>query len=369
MDLMKRGIYLLPIAFVLAAGMPGATAATPKKAKPAVKPMVKNQTKGQGQMTGANGEFGEVYTLTSGFNFEILSASYSLDPFVAYETLSANTNQKLVVINIAVKNSTAADNWFSTADMFTFVDSKGALYPTGTFSQASNPTGESLTLRPGQGVGQPSLNDPVRVAAVIPGDARIVKIMVNYGRKGRDEKVVRYFVSGATAAEAGEAGDPKNVIAPLSDDARDPADPSGATALAKGKGIMGQYQPSGVFDLRLDDFAYSADAVISGNPPDAGKQYAIATITAKSLVKREQSVFDITGGDFPLFEITDADGERYKPVDYRKAKRDEAAEHTFQQGDEYTMRIVFSLPSDAKAKTLTLGVGGSRVWNFDVSGK
>jgi hypothetical protein len=56
------------------------------------------------------------------------------------------------------------------------------------------------------------------------------------------------------------------------------------------------------------------------------------------------------------------------PTAYRKANRDESAEHEFKRGDEYTFRIIFTLPADAKAKKLVLGAGGSRKWAYDVAG-
>lgn len=364
---MTRVSTLFSLAAVLVCATASHSAPATKKPKPTVKPPVKNETKGQGQMAGLNGEFGQVYTLDDGFNFEILGAHYTLEPFLAYETQQAGTDKKIVVIDIAMKNATASDNWLDPADIFTLVDAKGQLYPTGTVALTSKSSEASFTLRPGQGVGQPALNDPLRAAVVVPGDARIVKIMLNHGRKGHDEKVIRYYVAGATAAEAGEAGDPKNVITPLPDDVRDTSDPSGAIALVQGKGTLGVYKPSGAFAIRLDSFSYSTDPLLNGAAPDEGKQYAIATITAKSLVRQDLSVYDVTGGDDPLYEITDADGERYKPVGYRKAKRDEDPDHTFKQGDEYTMRIIFAMPKDAKAKTLTLGAGNSRVWSYDVS--
>src|SRR5207253_752830 len=109
----------------------------------------------------------------------------------------------------------------------------------------------SFTLRPGQGLGQPELKDPLRVAFSIPMKARITKIMVNKARLGKNEEVLRYYVAGATKEEAGEPGDPKNVIAALPEGVKDPADKSGAVPLEEGKGSMGAYLTSGSFGLKL----------------------------------------------------------------------------------------------------------------------
>ena len=48
------------------------------------KPPQKNTTKTQGQLAGANGQFGVVYSLKNNFNFNILRAWYTLDPFIGH---------------------------------------------------------------------------------------------------------------------------------------------------------------------------------------------------------------------------------------------------------------------------------------------
>ena len=56
------------------------------------------------------------------------------------------------------------------------------------------------------------------------------------------------------------------------------------------------------------------------------------------------------------------------PPALRKAKRDETPEHEFKRGDEYTFRVIFTLPADTGATKLVLGAGGARKWAYDVSG-
>lgn len=361
---MHRSFRLLPLTAALLVAV-GATHAAPTK-KPAKRAPAPNQVKGQGQMVGANGQFGQVYTLDNGFNFEVLSGRYSVEPFVAYETLAAHSDQKLVVLDLAIKNVNDGDNFFDSQDLFTLVDAQGQLYTGGTIALTSQGDKEaSFTLRPGQGLGQPALHDPLRFGILVPAKARIVKIMLNHGRKGRDEKTIRYYVAGATAAEAGEAGDPKNVLAALPDGVRDPSDPSGAVALDQGKGAKGAFLPSGAYGIRFESLTYTSDPIFNGNAPDEGKKYAVLTVTAKNLTAKEQGIFDLEGGDSPLYEITDTDGASYKPVGYRKPRLDEDADHTFKPGDEYTFRIIFQVPKDVKIKTLVLGASGSRTWVFE----
>lgn len=361
--------YFVPLfALPLVCGMTVSAFAQAKKpAAPPKKPPVKNEVKGQGQLSGVYGTFGTTYSLQNNFNVTLLSAHYTEDVFAAYTTLAPATDEKIFVLEFALKNVSQSDNFFDAASFITLVDEKGTLYPDGSYRLRSNgEEDKSINLKPGQGVGQPNLKDPLEVAFKLPRKVRIVKIMINQGRLGKAEKVLRFPVAGATKEEAGEDGDPKNVIAPLPENVRDDGDKSGAVGLAVGKGKIGEYVPSSVFQLRLDNVAASSEA-IGETAPDEGKKWVIATVTAKSFVAREYSMFDVTGGDFPLHELTDGDGECYKPVFYRKAKKAEDAEHTFKKDDEYTFRIVFAVPKDAAMKTLVLGAGNSRKWSYDVS--
>ncbi len=366
--MMRRFSSATPVICMAVAAM-----AVPVLAQSKAKPRVParpapNVVKGQGQLVGGSGQFGTVYSLQNGFNFEILSARYTLEPFLAYEALIAHEDQKLLVAEVAIKNVQKSDNFWNMEGLFTLVDEKGQLYPGGELALQSNPKGSaSPTLRPGQGFGQPALKDPLRVAWVVPAKARIVKIMVNTGRFAQNEKVFRYYVAGTTKAEAGEEWNPKNVIAPLPAEAQEPGDKTGAVAADAARGTLGTYVPSGYFALRLDSLAFTSEP-LNGNPPEDGKKFAVATVTVKNLTGNTLTMFDAEGGDNPLHELTDSDGERRRPLMYRKAKRDEEPEHEFKQGDEYTFRIVFAVPKDAGAKTLVLGTGGARKWSYDVSG-
>jgi hypothetical protein len=320
-------------------------------------------------MSGGFGRFGTVYTLKDQMNYEILSAGYTLDPFIAYWPQRVKTGEKFLVLHIAVKNARPDRQPYMDGNGFyTLVDSHGQTYvspPTAELASAGLKD-FGTELNPGQGMGQPALHDPLTEAFELPGNARIVKIIVNQSVLGMSGDVLRYYIAGATKDEAGEPGDPKNVIAGVQVGARDPSDPSGATVLDPGNAKLGAYVPSGNFYIRLDKFEYSTTTTDGGSLPRAGKKYAIATVTVKTGITRV-SMFDVAGGDFPLHRVLTADGDRIKPDDYLKATSDKSAEHAFEPGDEYTFRIIFSIDSSTSVKTLTLGTGGASAWNYDVS--
>ena len=175
--------------------------------------------------------------------------------------------------------------------------------------------------------------------------------------------MLRYYIAGATTDNAGEPGDPRNVIASLPANVKDTSDPSGSTLLDPGNGTLGVYEPSGSFYIKLDKFEYSTTVTDGGKQPSAGQQFAIATVTVKSPFIRV-SINDVEGGDY---QVLTADDDRIKPNDFLKATSDKAAEHVFVPGDEYTFRILFNIDSSTTVKTLTLGTGGSADWNYDVS--
>ena len=75
------------------------------KKPPAKKPDDGGQSRGTKQVAGGDGIFGVVYTLNSGFNFTILSVRYTLEPHNDYNGTMAKSDEKLVRITVAIKNS------------------------------------------------------------------------------------------------------------------------------------------------------------------------------------------------------------------------------------------------------------------------
>jgi hypothetical protein len=360
----KQWVCVLFMIGVAVSTVCAAIGQTKKKPAPQ-KPTPKNESKGQGQLAGGNGQFGVVYTLSDKLNFAILSAKYTLEPFNAYALTYPATDEKLLVLDLAVKNASTSDYFLNTDSFFTLVDAQGGLIPGGALALKSKGVAEaSFNLRPGQGLGQPELKDPLQIAFKVPAKSRIVKIMLNKARLGKQEEVLRYFVAGATKAEAGEVGDPRNTIVPLNETVRDPKDPSGAIPLAEGKGVAGVFVPSGPYAIRLDRFTFSTDK-FRDNDPEEGKKFAIATVTVKNLSDRDQTFFDLSGGDTPLHQIIDSSGDRTKPYAYAKAKIDDDAGHEFNPGDEYSFRIVFAMPKAETVKRLILGAGNYRQWAYD----
>src|SRR5437763_254947 len=71
-----------------------------------------NVVKGQKQMAGGPGVFGTVYPLNDGFNFEVIKARYSVEPYNAYETEIAKSDEKFLILTVAIKNASPEDKFF-----------------------------------------------------------------------------------------------------------------------------------------------------------------------------------------------------------------------------------------------------------------
>lgn len=346
------------------------SAQTRIKTKTPAKPPV-NETRGQGQMQSVNGQFGTIYTLQDNFNFEILSSRYTMEEPLDYNGNQPGPEGKLLVIRYAVKNANPKEAGFAAGDLFTAVDDKGHLYNSNvsTLQSRHGALQNFLRLNPGQGAGQPTLNDPLEANIVLPADARIIKIFVNRGRAGKAEKIIRYYVAGATKAEAGENGDPKNSISPLPVDVHDPSDKTGAVALKAGKGEIGKVEPSNLMRFKVNTVTASTTETLNGKTPPVGKQFVIVSVTITTLLAKGYGNFAWPGGGGAFAEIQDTDGEKY-PADggARKPSQDERTDRAVKAGEEYTYRVFFAVPKDAALKTLTFGGEKGRKWTYDISG-
>ena len=355
---------LLSLLALSAIAAPPVAPKKPPVKKPVAKPPVKkpgDESRGTMQVAGGDGIFGTVYTLNDGSNFTILSAKYTIEPHTDYSGTMAGKEEKLVWITFAVKNSEKDKDISAGGLDVTLVDDSNQNYSvgSGTVSLASQGSKElSMTLKPGQGIGQDPVKDELSCAIAVPAKAKIVKIILNQGRKNvASEKVVRYNIAGNVG------GSPKNIIAPLPKYAADPTDPTGATLANPATAVLGKYYPDGYFAVRLDKFELSDDTLYEKEKPEDGKTYAIFTFTAKNIYGKKITTFELAAGQDAEVFIRDADNEKYKVAGdpgyaFRKAKRDEHLDSTeVEVGEEISYRYFFLIPKDTKPASITFGQG------------
>lgn len=354
----KHAEYRL-LSLVLAFSLVPALAAPVPKKKPAPKVPPGDVSRGAHQLAGGDGVFGTVYTLQNEFNYEILSARYTIEPHNDYSGTQADRDGKLVWITFAIKNSdrTEARAWPGTE--VTLIDDNNQNYTSGSGQTmlASQGSKESFgNLLPGQGLGQDPVKDELSIAIPVPGKAKIVKILLSTGRKNvPGEKVVRYGIAG------NPGGSPKNVIKPLAKYAADPTDPTGATLAIPGSVIAGKYYPDGGFAVRFDTLTTTTEPIYDKTPPTDGNVYVVANMTGKNIFSRKASTFDFYASQSDEITVRDSDGEKYRVFGdagyaFRHPKRDEALQSTeIEVGEEFHFRYIFMLPKNAKPASITFG--------------
>lgn len=323
----------------------------------------KNQTKGTTQVAGGYVKFGETYSLKGGANFAILKAAYTLDSFPSYGALANSATEKLLVVDVAVKNwQKDADLDFNQAggDFMTVFDAAGNKYTGEAQLKSHGVQNTYLTLKPGQGVGQPALGDPYRVAFKLPLDAEVTKIMINQPRVGKNEEVLRYVIAGADSE-----ADPANVIAPLPPIARDPANKAGAVALKEGKGTLNAILPAGPFTYQVTKIEPNVPSLGEKYTPEEGHRYVVVTLKVTNVDLRDQAAYDSWPHDT---YVVDADGDKHAITATIKATSDEdATADSMSPGTSKTVRLLIEIGSSAP-QSLVLA-GSYYPWKFDLTAK
>ena len=355
---------------MVAIGIIGLAVLTPqaqaaqKKKKPVVKQTQKNETKGQGQLSGGLVKFGEVYSLKGGLNFEILKARYSVEPFYSYENETAHADKKFVILDLAVKNATPSNN-----DHFppiTLIDSNGEKYEMGSGMLTLSSKGIAsfyLNLKPGQGYGQPDLHDPLQVGFLVPLDAKITKIMIGQPRLNKNEEVLRYLMAGSD-----KEADAANVIAPLPKTVADPSDESGAKAMPVGKVAIGDSFTTYFSSFKVTGITTTTEPLRSGVSPEEGKQFVIVSVSMKMIGKKNMGMFYCL--DKEATTLKDEDGDKASLFGIIKASSGDelqTSDRRFDPGEEINFRLVFQISAKAKPASMNIVAGSGYPWQVSLS--
>ncbi len=334
---------------------PAAKKAPAKKPAPTTKPTASKTgliVLGTKQLPGDFGQFGQTYTVgrQEPINITLRSAEYTTARFnIDTNAHIPSSEQKLLVLHYTLHNPNPSEQkvyWGSLK--FTAVDSKDVNHE---FIQGITREGTTeavdLLLKPAQKL-------EVQSAILVPAAGVIPKLIL---QREEGAPVVRYDLRGK--------------VKPLPAPFADPADPSGATALAVAPAQVGTYYPCGNFDIKLDEVAYTRAPLgvgESAQAPEDGKRYVTLTFTFRNATNSEQRYYWATF----VPELVDSDGEKAEyPQILLKPKRNESAEGHVKPGEEARARIFFTLPDDAAARTLTLaeelGNDPTHRYSFDLS--
>jgi hypothetical protein len=334
--MMKRMV----LTFLILLGNNMAYAQPVKKA--ALKPSPERGVRGATPLAGDIGQLGVTYTLPeSPWNFTLKSAEFSVGRIVIGSNIYApQADQKLLVLRYTVQNSSTDGHGVSYNTIhFTVVD------PTNVNRDGIDDGGNAAThatvdqnLLPGQKV-------DVYTAVIIPAKGTVPKLLMNWG----GSRIVRFFLADQLA----------RLPAPFAD----PADASGATALAEVPAEAGKYYPLLNLDAQLVSTAWTTET-LAGNECPEGKRFFVATLRVKN---QSPAKLPCDYGRFKTRLLT-SDGDRVEYNEFLlKTTGDEQVNRELDPGEEYTVRLFFAVPKEVDAKTLLFSEGDSRAYAFPVS--
>ncbi len=230
----------------LAAVMGGVAAGAAKKKPPAPQ---KRVVQGTSQLKGDQGELGLTYTLgkESPINFTLKSCEYLAErKRIGADYYVPTAEEKLLVVHFTLQNPQPSERGVGwSVCSFTAVDATDTNreYPQ-NIGVESTQEALSLDLKPAQKL------DAYTIITV-PARGEVPKLIV----KAQDQLVIRYDLRKKV----------KGLAAPFGD----PADKSGATALADVPAVVGTYCPVGMWDARLDSTSYTTGAIKEEAPEGA----------------------------------------------------------------------------------------------------
>lgn len=310
----------------------------------AVKKGVKRVVLGTAQLNGDQAVLGATYTLgkASPINVTLKSVEYTVEPVrLGNDVVIVNEAEKLMVLHYTLHNPNKSDfglAW-NTLNIFA-VDSKDTNW---RYCQcvAMEDTGETcnMRLKPGQ-------KTAVYAVIKVPAGGALPKLVM----ESRDRLVLRYDLNGKV----------KPLPAPIAD----PADSTGATALAEVPAQMGTYYPFNVLHAKLDSVALSSDA-IKGRAPAKGSRYFVIIASIKN---NTPGNFGFRWNTLSL-KLFDQDGAEIKGnSEVLFPSRDETINQNIEPGKELRARYYFQVPSNCSLKSLVIRQSGGRKYAYDVSG-
>lgn len=325
-------------------------------AKTPVKNSKNKATKGTTQLKSNNNDpkFGETFTLgkTAPINITIDSAEYTVDQrHIGNEMYLTNADQKYLVVHYTLHNPNPNDYglaWGTLEILGVDANDKnwrfvGAVGIEGTGENCN------MSLKPGQ-------KTHLYTLISVPAKGAIPKLMI----QSRDKLVLRYDL-----LEKDKNGNYVNPVKPLPAPIADPADPTGATALAPVPSQIGEYYPLRDFDAKVESMTFS-DAPIQGRAPKRGHRYLVAIVMAKNgcVGNRDFAWSTIA----PKVADQDNGDVRWNGTTLY-ASRDDNARGTVGPDQEIRVRYYFEVPVNLPLKSFSIQQSSTgRPFEYDLSG-
>lgn len=301
---------------------------------------------GTAQLPGDNGKLGQTYTmgfdLPNKLNLTLRSVRYTIAPLVMGDLwIVPERDQKLLVIEFTAQNPNKGE-WLLRGDTlrFTAVDGQDVNHAGPGVIARSGVTKErySAALKPGQKL-------DLVTGVIVPAAGVVPKLMVAYTTS---PKVLRYDLRG--------------IVKPLEAPFADPADPSGATALATIPGQKGAFYPSHRFDIRFDGAAFADSA--GARKAERGKRFVVATLTARNIGSKSWLLRSDT---FKVTVVT-SDGDKLsRVVKALNASSDNDFGRQVEPAEAATMRLFIEAPANVGVSKLLVCQPPCHEYSFDIS--
>ncbi len=326
------------------------------KAKPKPKPKAPVKSKavvphivlGTTQLKGEdNPQFGVTYTLgkSNPINITLRSAEYTVEPVrVGNDTYIANTDEKLLILHMTYHNPQKSDRFVRWDSFrFTIVDPKDknhdGLKDLGTDEKVS--TSFSMNMKPAQ-------RNEVFGVMKVPAEGEMPKLII----KGSDDLVLRYDLHGKVKG--------------LPELYADPADKTGATALAKIAATPGTYYPVGMFNFKLNKVEYTSATVMGDAKLAKDQRFLVVSFNLKNISAKPNS-FRWDGFKNKVIDVDGVEVARCS-TDVFQASKDKSFSSNMDPDQEMSLRYIYKIPNDTDLKMLTIAQGDGRTLEFDISG-
>lgn len=327
---------------ILTAALATSLVAATKKAPPKKPASTHHETVGTTQLKGEWGQIGHTYTLgkQNPWNITLNSVEYSVDTLrVDNALIFPNVEEKLLVLHYTIHNPQKRET-LMRGDTFhiTAVDANDKNWEfRGDIGDEATKGSGSQRLKPGQ---------KLKVYAIIkvPAAGEIPKVIF----KSSDNLVIRYDLRGKA----------KGLQPPYAD----PADSTGATALAVVPAELGQWYPTGVFAIKVEETSVSEQS-IGDAKVDKGGLLFVTKATVKNLNK---AALPLRHDSF-VVRLKDSDGAdlNYRAHLTLRASSDTTLSTRIDPGQELTYRLVTKLTSNIPPAKLTLsGAANGRSFQF-----
>ncbi len=299
---------------------------------------------GTAELAGENGVFGKVYAIRkiTPLYFTLTKAEYTTHPVViGTRLLAPDANEKLLVLHFTVQNPNKTDTLVRFDSLrFMAVDAMNVNHNAIVWGDEETRLDLNMMLKPAQKIA-------AYTVITVPAAGVVPKLMVQPNGT-ENGPVLRY--------------DLRDKVAALQPPIADPADATGATALAEVPAAMNAAYPFQRFTATVEKTEYSTAALDRG-APKAGDRYLIVTLLAKNNLPTDQ----LLRFDTFTARVISTDGEEFRSQGLLFATAERPFAQPVKGLAEARVRLYFTVPKGVTPKSFSLQEAKSRTYLFELT--